>query len=244
MIPVSGSDMLIQTRSSLDKLEGFRNKDFQDEEIQMYINKGMYRLLDDLINKNFEQGTIRYEWLRPFLKKSTSNPVVWTSNALQSDIISYEADMHYLVSASATASKDAIKPSGTFEGDCIQGITDVNVLVNEVSKIVQININETGEAIDQTHNYFYGNNVRSPKAEAFSNGIVLYRDNSFILKDLIFDYVIIPTEIDVSSPTATQWPTSANQVIIDYTVEYMRLTIEDPGYQGNVNDLNLRTQKV
>ena len=72
----------------------------------------------------------------------------------------------------------------------------------------------------------------------------LYRGQKFIVNSVLFDYIVEPAEIDVSSTDDLLWPVSANEKIVDYTVEYMRLTISDPAYQGNVQDMNLRTQNA
>jgi len=245
MVIKSGADMLIETRVALDKVESFRNESFEPEEIQLFLNKSQFRLLDDLINKNFQQGTLRYEWLRPFQKPDPTpiNPI-WTDAATVKADIDFPADLYYLISASATSTISATSAEAVFDDNCTQPITDPNIILNPKTKDVQLDIIETGQAIDRTHNNFYGNNKRSPRAEALTNGLRIYRDETFIISAVLLEYIIEPTEIDVTSATELPWSVSANEKIIDYTVEYMRLTIGDPLYQGNVNDFNTRTQNA
>lgn len=245
MLVKSGVDMLLETRVSLDKVEGFRNESFEPEEIQLYLNKSQYRLLDDLINKNFQQGTLRYEWIRPFQKDSPA-PIdpTWTdASTVQADI-DFPSDLYYFVSASATSTISATTAEAVFDDNCLQPITDPDTIINPKTKTVQLDVIETGQAIDRTHNSFYGNNKRSPRAEALANGLRIYRDQNFIISAVVLEYITEPPLIDVTSATELPWSVSANQKIIDYTVEYMRLTIEDPAYEANVQDFNIRTQNA
>jgi hypothetical protein len=239
MILTTGAEMLIQTRASLNKVEGFRDESFEPEEIMMYINKSQIRLIDNLVNKNFEQGTLKYEWIRSFLSTNTPALPAWVDDTLT---ITLPADQHYLISAKANAVVSGIT-GGSFEDGCNNVITDPNAAVtNPLKKLVQIKITETGQAIDKTHNSFYGtNNLKEPVAEVQSNTLIIYRGKSYILEDVVLDYVATPAEI-VNDNNNIVWSSAAAEVIVDYTVEYMRLTVGDPSYQGNVNDMNIRTQ--
>ena len=231
MIIENGQELLISVRTYVDKIEGFRNESFEPEEIELVLNKAQLRLLDNLINKNFEQGTLNYEWIRPFLHTSAAITVTWSglesAPVLFPDGVVVPADpnLYYLVSAKGTS---VIDSATGFEGGCGIVPIDPDNIANEASKLVQIAIQETGETLDQTHNSFYGNNAKRPIAEAVGTGIVISRDNSFIINDVIFDYISKPDAIDVSSATKLEWSSSALNIIVDYAVEYLRLTIEDP----------------
>jgi len=244
----TGAEMLIETRVALDKIESFRNESFQPEEIELFINKSQLRMLDDLVNKNFQQGTLRYEWIRPFQKSAPSlSAPVWDSPLTMSAEATFPEDLYYLISASATSTISVTDPAAGFDDGCEQPIADPTTPENPKSGTVQLDIIETGQTIDRTHNAFYGNNRRSPRAEAKTGGILIFRDETFIISAVVFDYLTEPPLIeveDVNSTVDLLWSTAAIQKIIDYTVEYMRLTIEDPGYQANVNDFNTRTQNA
>jgi hypothetical protein len=244
MIVKTGAEMLIETRSSLDKIEGFRNESFEPEEVELYLNKSQLRLLDDLINKNFQQGTLRYEWIRPFQAVTSPEVLVWAENQA---VAAIPEEVYYLVAAKGTAVVDATDPDGSFDDGCITSPIDPDLITNAKSKVVQIRIQETGQALEKTGNSFYGNSVKiEPIAEALSDTLIIHRDNNFIVSNVSLDYISEPSPIDVTSTDEAdiKWSPSAIQKIIDYTVEYMRLTIEDPGYQGNVNDFNTRTQNA
>jgi len=244
MVIKSGADMLIATRVALDKVESFRNESFEPEEIELNLNKSQFRLLDDLINKNFQQGTLRYEWIRPFLKSSNPVSPAWSVDDNIPVEATYPSEMYYLISATGISTKSGIDATTKFDDDCDQPITDPASIDNPITKLVNLDVIETGQAVDRTVNSFYGNNPRSPRTEVTATGLKLYRDERFIITNVVFDYTIEPIEIDVASTSDTQWSVSANEKIIDYTVEYMRLTIADPMYQGNVNDFNIRTQNA
>ncbi len=240
----TGADMLLATRVALDKVESFRNESFEPEEIQLFLNKSQMRLIDDLVNKNFQQGTLRYEWLRPFQKTSIGITPVWQLDSNISTVVPFPVDLYYLISSNGQSTKSGLLSTTKWDDGCDQDIVDPGNIINPINKLVQIDVIETGQSIDRTHNEFYGKNPRSPKAEALSAGIRLYRGAKFIITGIVFEYIIEPNEIDVALTTDTQWSVSANEKIVDYTVEYMRLSISDPSYQANVNDFNTRTQNA
>jgi hypothetical protein len=250
MLVKTGADMLLETRVALDKVESFRNESFEPEEIQLFLNKSQFRLLDDLINKNFQQGTLRYEWMRPFQAQTAGGSEidpVWDADSEVPSTVEYPAELYFLVAASAQSIKNGVDAETKWDDGCDQPITDPLNIPFPMNKLVQLDIIETGEAIDRTHNSFYGNNARSPRTEVKTDGLTLYRGENFIISAVAFDYIIEPPLIEVEGVNSTvelPWSVSANQKIIDYTVEYMRLTIADPAYQGNVNDFNIRTQNA
>lgn len=237
--------MLISVRASLDKIEGFRNESFQNEEIELFLNKSQFRLLDDLINKNFQQGTIRFEWGRGF-QTTNQQTALWNIGDKTTNV-NFPSGMYYLVAARGTViisvPDELYSPRGTSD-KCMDEITDPNSITNPKTSIEQIDIQETGTVNDQEQNVFYGMNYRSPKAELIGSGLRLYRGEKYIVSNVTFDYWQKPSAIEVSSNNATSWPTSANEKIVDYTVEYMRLSIEDPSYAANVQDFNIRTQNA
>lgn len=236
--------MLISTRASLDKIEGFRNESFENEEIQLYLNKSQFRLLDDLVNKNFQQGTIRYEWIRKFQTVDTI-PLVWGA-AQYTQTALYPATLYYLIAARCQVQINTAfyNPNGV-QKKCLNNIDDPQLDPDlTYTEVKQMDMQETGETIDKEFNIFYGENYRNPRGEMVKEGLRLYRGRKFLINTVSFDNVMKPDEIDVLSPTVLLWPTSANEKIIDLTVEYMRLTIEDPAHQGNVQDFNIRTQNA
>jgi len=238
----TGADMLLAVRVSLDKIESMRNESFQKEEVQLFLNKSQSRLMDDLINKNFEQGTLRYEWLRPFMIEGAAIPLTWGVDD-QSVLATFPVDVHYLIAAFGLVTVDA-QPGTSFEGGCYEDIDDPTAITNPLSKKVQIEVNETGQVMDRQANAFYGSSAISPLAEAKGEGILVYRGKKFIINEVYLDYVLEPTLIDITSTVDTDWGPAANEKIVDLTVEYMRLSIEDPAYQLNVGDYNIRTQNA
>ena len=236
--------MLLATRVALDKIESFRNESFQPEEIQLFLNKSQFRLLDDLINKNFQQGTLRYEWLRPFQAQSTKVTPLWDTDPEVPAYIPYPTELYYLIAVNGLATKSGLAPDNKWDDGCDQPITDPGNIANPITKLVQVDMLETGQTLDRRHNEFYGDNARSPRGMVVNQGVQIFRDEYFIISGVNFDYILEPDEINVGSATDTQWSVSANEKIVDYTVEYMRLSIADPTYQGNVQDFNLRTQNA
>ena len=184
MLVKTGEEMLLETRLSLDKIESFRNESFQPEEIQIFLNKSQLRLLDDLINKNFQEGMLRYEWIRPFQLTSTPITPVWDfTNAEVPALVEYPTSpaLYYLISANGLSLKSGLTADSKFDDGCEKVPIESPTPTFPMYKFVQLDVIETGQAIDRTHNAFYGNNPRSPRSEVLTNGIRIYRDRKSVM---------------------------------------------------------------
>ena len=241
---ITGEDLLRATRTSIDKVESLYNESFLPEEIQLFLNKSQLRLLDDLVNKNFQQGILRYEWLRPW-QTNVNIPLAWGADQYQLTAV-FPANLYYFVAArvSVQVNTSVWNPDGV-QKKCLNDIDEANDPALTHTTLEQLSVQETGETLPKENNWFYGENYRNPRGELVGGGIRLHRGRKFLINFISFDYILQPPDIDVSSPgVPTGWSVSANEKIVDYTVEYMRLSIEDPAYQGNVQDFNIRTQNA
>jgi len=228
----------------MDKVESLFNESFLDEEIQLYLNKSQFRLLDDLVDKNFQQGTVRYEWLRGFQVQANVG-IAWGATQ-HTAAVDYPVDLYYFLAArvQVQVNSGVYNPDGV-QKKCLNDIDEPGLNPAETFiELHQLDIQETGETEPRESNWFYGQNYRNPRGELVGPGLRLYRGRKFLINSITFDYIIKPEDIDVSSIVVLVWPTSALEKIVDYTVEYMRLSIEDPAYQGNVQDFNIRTQNA
>jgi len=243
----TGEDLLRATRTAVDKVESLFNESFLPEEIQLFLNKSQFRLIDDLVNKNFQQGILRYEWLRPWQTAATI-PMAWGPAQYNATAL-FPLNLYYFIAAQAQVqvSTDVYNPDGV-QKKCLNDVEGPDVTPeNTHTEVQQLDIQETGETRDREQNRFYGENYRNPRAELVTAGLRLYRGRKFLINAVLFDYIIKPIDIDVLAPGNTVpllWSSSALEKIVDYTVEYMRLSIEDPAYQGNVQDFNIRTQNA
>jgi len=233
-------------RAYVDKVEGFRNESFQDEELMLVINKGMFRLLDDIIDKNHQQGTVRFEWARRLLTKANqSNTVDWdgADKSAADAIFPTSTAVYYLVSAKGEVSISTTSYSRNRTSEACMAVIGYppTILVDIVKEWSQIEISETGKASDKEENSFYGGDYKNPRAELGSTHITLYRGEKYIIDTVEFSYYKKPATLTNDATSITEWPQSALQKILDYSVEYLRLSIDDPAYKSNLIDFDKRT---
>ena len=116
---------------------------------------------------------------------------------------------------------------------------------NAVTEIVQLDILETGSAVHKEVNSFYGRDYRNPRATLISNGLRLWRGPKYLIQSLVIDHINAPSVIESGESGGDDvilwWPNSAKHKIIDYAVEYLRLTVEDPSWQANMQDMQTNT---
>lgn len=92
----------------------------------------------------------------------------------------------------------------------------------------------SNEEIYHLLNHPFGTtNLESPLITIFGDTIVIFRDERFILNELILKYIRKPRRMSLNLNQSYEiQDTRAVQKIIDMTVEYLSATIESQGYQA------------
>ena len=91
-------------------------------------------------------------------------------------------------------------------------------------------------------NKFYKPYKLEPHSTLVDQFLIAYRDKSFIITDLTIDYIRKPREISLVLDQGCELAGEAPRIIVDKTVEYFKLVIENPAYRGIVQDNELRNQ--
>lgn len=90
-------------------------------------------------------------------------------------------------------------------------------------------------------NQYYNTRVEEPVLDQLQDFFIIYRDNSFIISRLYFDYIRKPRTISLPLNQSCELADTTHQRVIDLAVEVARLDIKDPAYQLTVQDTQLRT---
>lgn len=90
-------------------------------------------------------------------------------------------------------------------------------------------------------NVYYNTRRIEPVLDQLHDFFVLYRDSSFIISRLYFDYIRKPRTISLTLNQSCELADTTHQRIVDLAVELARLDIKDPTYQSTVQDTQLRT---
>jgi len=99
---------------------------------------------------------------------------------------------------------------------------------------------EADELYEQSLNKFYKPVKTNPRSSLASNFILGYESKNFLISELIIDYIRIPRQISLSLDQVSELAGNAPSIIVDRTIEYLKLTIENPAYIGTVQDNKLR----
>lgn len=101
---------------------------------------------------------------------------------------------------------------------------------------------ENDDLYTRNANIFYRSNEVSPKSILAQNYLMVYESKNFLISKVLIDYVRIPRQISLSLNQISELGANAPSVIVDRTIEYLKLAIENPSYQGVVNDNTSRNQ--
>jgi hypothetical protein len=94
----------------------------------------------------------------------------------------------------------------------------------------------------QNANVLYYSNVNSPKSSIAGRYFMVYESENFLISNLMIDYVRIPRQISLSLNQVSELGGNAPDVIVNRTVEYLKLALENPAYAAVLNDNKLRDQ--
>jgi hypothetical protein len=118
--------------------------------------------------------------------------------------------------ASLTSKKVTLAPCKIQENDQLYSALKENTYYRTVSNEV---------ATDQTFDYF-----------------INYRDESFIVTRMYYDYIRKPRTISLSLNQSCELADSTHNKIVDLAVEILKLDIKEQTYPLTIQDTQLRTQ--
>lgn len=93
-----------------------------------------------------------------------------------------------------------------------------------------------------SNNYFYKTSPLNPVSYLESNKINVYFDKRFIVNKIIIDYIRKPRRIDLNLNQTSELKESLQYELIDYCIEYAKMTINNPTWKDNLQDSMLRSQ--
>jgi hypothetical protein len=103
-------------------------------------------------------------------------------------------------------------------------------------------LTENDDIYTQNNNVFYRSKVQAPKSLIATDNLLAYESKNFLISKMVIDYVRIPRQISLSLNQISELGGNAPSIIVDRTVEYLKLAIENPSYQAVLNDNKLRNQ--
>lgn len=90
-------------------------------------------------------------------------------------------------------------------------------------------------------NKYYNTRRIEPVLDQLQDFFVLYRDGSFIISRLYFDYIRKPRTISLTLNQDCELADTTHQRVVDLAVELAKLDTNNPGYPATVQDTQLRT---
>jgi hypothetical protein len=109
-------------------------------------------------------------------------------------------------------------------------------------KQVDNNLTETDEFYTQNLNVFFKTRKTNPKSQVSGDFLLAYESNSFLISELYIDYVRKPKHVSLSLNQNFELAGDAPRIVVDRTVEFLKLAIESPAYQAVLNDNKTRNQ--
>ena len=113
-----------------------------------------------------------------------------------------------------------------------------------VTRLIENKMSEADELYEFRKNVFYTPVKEEPHSTLSGDYLYLYREPSFILTDLTIDYIRKPRQISLLLDQGCELAGSAPRLIVDATIEYFKLVIENPSYQGILQDNQIRNQNT
>lgn len=115
-------------------------------------------------------------------------------------------------------------------------------LANKVSNTVPNLLLETDEFYEQDLNVFYRTNKENPKAQVTNGLVMVYESKNFLISNLYLDYIRKPKHVSLALNQNLELGGDAPRIVVDRTVEYLKLAIENPAYREVVTDNQIRNQ--
>lgn len=153
----------------------------------------------------------------------------------------YQPETFIFVSATAYSSVTLTFDTDTFIATA-KTVTEV-VPGNDVSKNYSPNrLLRSDHNPDIATSTFGKSRWESPLSAVQGNTLLVYHDRTFIVNNLVVNYIRKPRTVSLSLGLGCDLPDEFHQDICDWAVEYIKQTINDPNYQLKLGDNQLRRE--
>jgi hypothetical protein len=150
------------------------------------------------------------------------------------------------VSISCTKSESDVSNGGSavsnFNAGTVYKVPNYAAIPGYQLSYTSNQLTENDDLYTQNANPFYKSNQASPKSVLASNYLMIYESKSFLISKALIDYVRIPRQISLSLNQISELGGNGPSVVVDRTIEYLKLAIENPSYQAVLNDNTTRNQ--
>ena len=99
------------------------------------------------------------------------------------------------------------------------------------------------ELYERTQNIFYFPNPQEPHSSVADGLLFTYYGNTFLIEETTIDYIREPQPISLELGQGCELSESAARIIANRTVEFLKLTIENPSYAQTLQHNEMRDQK-
>lgn len=101
---------------------------------------------------------------------------------------------------------------------------------------------ESDKLYEQNINPFFRSKPSNPKTILSGNLLFAYESETFIISELVIDYVRKPKNVSINLSQGLELSGNGPQIVVDRTVEFLKMVIENPQYQAVLQDNKLRNQ--
>jgi len=238
------AEMHTQLNLRVQKINSNAFDIFLPEERDEYINLAITRFIknrflpeSNYIGEGFEQNQKRYDDLRSLVKKDESLSV--TSVVTNAGIRGYFIDRgqlpaDYMFLISVRCKVDYARNGVTFTtpsgARVIVGTEDTDYK----TWITKANIVQSDDIYSLLLDPFNKTSAKEPIGDLSEDGIDIYTDDTFIVDDIIINYLKTPVTVSLATSTASDLPEHTHDEIVDMAAELM---LSDIGALGTGNQI-------
>lgn len=122
---------------------------------------------------------------------------------------------------------------------------DPEEVKDAVERYIDNGMTEGDKLYDLNKNVYYRTSQGEPTSAMAQDLIFAYHDKSFLITEVMIDYVRKPRQISLLLDQSCEISSSAGRAdIVDKTVQYMKLLIENPAYREFLQDNIIKNQNT
>lgn len=136
-----------------------------------------------------------------------------------------------------------VSTSATFTVTNYLGIALSSDTTDQTTTYADNGMTEGDKLYDLNKNEYYKTSIKEPISAMSDNFLHVYRDKSFIITDVLVDYVRKPRQISLLLDQSCELQSSgARAEVVDRTIQYFKLLIENPVYREFQQDNIIKNQ--
>ena len=231
---MTAREMQITFQQIYESHAGYNLTPLLTDDIQYYLNEAQDKMFMERFVR-FEQNQVVTDELKPFVIKELVIPTQYIVPTFQTtneiDSAPFAADHRYLLNHKSevlVANSGGVFDFEVDAGPPIKRIANTApAFIDFTTQVARNHVSQHDDILILLEDPFNKTIATEPLVTISQDGINVYTNTNFIVDNVVIDYIKEPTEIDLTTPTPSEFPVFLHRDLVELAVNlYLQFQLE------------------